>query len=201
MTSSETAVSRPVRDVGTQILEAGGEVSSRAELLDYLEDLATAASAIHHGLRHAAWRGKLSPGSPLEERPPLKEIDEQLSWHDMSDGRSPGEAAYGMAILNIIQLAQALGEVASTAWITGLAEETRLRVDQARAERDADQAKCRMELTTGIISALKKTVPPEALADTAAAVKQEFEDDWQRRKDAAALRKDAAGLRPAPTDR
>ncbi|MER6318828.1 hypothetical protein ABT237_34475 [Streptomyces sp. NPDC001581] len=78
MTINEST-GRPVRTASEQILKAGSEVRSRADLMKYLEDLSTAASAIQHGLRSAAWLGLLSSEGTSPERPVAKEIDEQLT--------------------------------------------------------------------------------------------------------------------------
>ncbi|MBT2408691.1 MULTISPECIES: hypothetical protein [unclassified Streptomyces] len=194
MTSSQNP-SASVRAAAEQILKAGGEVSSYNELMRHLEELRGAASAIEHGLRNAAWRGLLAPGAPLDERPAISEIDQKLErLVGTDDGRTPGELAFGKAVRNMITLAQALGDLATTAWTAGLAENTRVRVEEARARYDSDEAEIHKELMECITKVVREAVPADVLPEVAGALSEELKIISQRRRDAATQRLADAGL-------
>ncbi|WP_331739763.1 hypothetical protein OG590_38995 (plasmid) [Streptomyces goshikiensis] len=194
MTNSQNPAS--ARAAAEQILKAGGEVSSYTELMHHLEELRGAASAIEHGLRNAAWRGLLTPGAPLEERPAISEIDQKLErLVGTDDGRTPGELAFSKAVRNTITLAHALGGAATAAWTAGLAEETRVRVEEARARYDSDEAEIHKELMERITKVVREVVPADSLPEVAGALQEELKIISQRRRDAASKRLADVGLR------
>lgn len=185
--TDDTSTCASVRAAGKQILNAGGEVASRAELLAYLQELGTVASAIQHGLIHAAWRGQLTEGAALDELPLSKDVERKLSLRDIgTDGRTPGDGVFSLAILNAIHLARQLGELASTAWAAGIAEDTRVQLDEALATRRHDDVEIYKEFMDGIARALKGSVPEDSRDEVAAALRGELELIRQRRTEAAA---------------
>ncbi|MEU7206160.1 hypothetical protein [Streptomyces sp. NPDC045470] len=185
MSQNETTEPSIGHETGTQILKAGSAVSSRAELMDFLEEVATIATLLQGALATAAWRGQICEGAPLDERPPVRDIEEKLSMRDLN-GRTPGEAAFSLDILNTMHAAGALGDLANTAWTAGLAEDTRVQVDAAHAQRHRNNAERYKDFLGGVGRVLNESVPEDAREAVSAALRREYERVWPNRTDTSA---------------
>ncbi len=180
MTQTETTERGTVRAAGEQILQAGGMVGSRADLLDFLSELSSVGSAIRHALANAAWRGQLSDGAPLDERPPIQDLEERLTLRDLG-GRTPGEGVLSLSILNAMRAARSLGDLANTAWTAAVAEDTRVGADEARAKRDRDSVAEEQQLLEAVLRVLETAVPEQARGEVAAELRRELAGVWQQR--------------------
>lgn len=169
-----------VRQAGKDILDAGGDCSTRTDLLAYLSGLGTVASAVRFGLINASWRVLLSDGAPLNERASVAEILDRLSRPDTDELQHPGEAAFTMLLANVMQLAENLASLTSSAWVAGVAEDTRAGVEQAHSERARRDKDGVIEMMEGIAKALRDSVSPEARREVEAAIQKEFRALRQR---------------------
>ncbi|MGW8863344.1 hypothetical protein ACWGNY_30730 [[Kitasatospora] papulosa] len=169
-----------VQEAADRIMSIGTECASRTELLHYLEELGTVASAIRHGLITASWRGMLSEGASLDDRPTTAEIERMLERPDRADIEHPGQGTMSTALANTIQLAEALGLATQTAWSAILSDETRIRVDEARKSVAEQRREGLQEVMEAIVRGLKTTLPTEVASEAQAAIKHEMDLIRQR---------------------
>ncbi|MEV7857101.1 MULTISPECIES: hypothetical protein [unclassified Streptomyces] len=162
-----------------ELLQIGGDCTSPKDLQHYLSELSGLASAIRYSVEHAAWRSLLAEGAPLDGKPSSREVQEQLRRPPQADLDHPGQAAQFAAVCNVIASAEQLKELASSAWLAGLSEETRRGADGARAQRDQADKATYDELLGGIDRALG-VLPSEAQQAAREALGREFASIKQR---------------------
>lgn len=160
-----------------ELLRIGGDCATPDELQHYLHELIGLASAISHSTGHAAWRSLLADGAPLDEWPGSRAVRTGLE-RPKNDMDHPGMAAHALAVLNVITGAEQLAGLARAAWTTGITEQTRFAVDEARAERARTERAALDELLGGISQTLGalpdniKRIVATTLADEFARVRQ-----------------------------
>lgn len=174
-TSTEEARPNPLRGLSDRILRAGAEVSSPAGLLDFIGEVSALAGAIEAGLANAAWRGHLSEAASVDDRPPMAQLQDLLRRGDLDRGdASPGHAAFSRTVLSALGAARTLHDAASAARAAGIAEEVRVRVEEAQARRNADDAAYFTDTMDAIVRVLTETVPDEARERTTLALQREL---------------------------
>ncbi|MFG2532747.1 hypothetical protein [Streptomyces sp. NPDC048516] len=165
--------------LGKQIMDASQQVNDQQGLLDYLEMVSSASSALHYGLLNATWRGQLCTDTPPTDRPATLKVLDQLT---RAEGVShPGEATFRRCLHGTMTAAKVVADLASTAWSAGLTEVTREKVDEAHAERAKQNREETLELFQGVMRAVKATVPDHLLGEVEAAVRKQIEEVKQKK--------------------
>ncbi|MGP3635578.1 hypothetical protein ACTU45_19795 [Streptomyces sp. 24-1644] len=168
-----------LNQMANELLQIGGDCASPKDLQHYLSELGDLASAIRYSVEHAAWRSLLAEGAPLDGKPSSREVQEQLRRPPQADLEHPGQAAQFAAVCNVIAGAEHLMELASSAWLAGFTEETRRRVDGARAQRAQADKDTYDEILGGIDRALG-ALPPDAQQTAREALGRELASIRQR---------------------
>lgn len=175
MTTTDESTAGPLRPMFDQILQAGVAVSSPAELLNFLDGVSTLAIGIEGGLASAAWRGYLSNGAPIDDRPPMDMLRDDLHRGDLNaENPSAERAALGQSILAAMRAAQTLRDALAAAWSAGIAEDTRLKVEQAHAKRSTADLAYYSDMMGAIGNALGQTVPAQYKGAALAALEREM---------------------------
>ncbi|MFF4605912.1 hypothetical protein ACFY12_24625 [Streptomyces sp. NPDC001339] len=187
---SESAMeqNRAVQRAGEEILRVGGECATRADLLDYIAEVGHVASAIRCGLINAAWRALLSGGASLDQRPGTREVERALSlWTPVTDDNHPAESTFMHAIVDVLKLAECLGQATQTAWLAGLSEETRIAADEARDRGRRDTLNRVMQ---AVKAGLQASLPADIAAEAAAAIADAMRSSQKDNKDSASSAQD-----------
>lgn len=182
MTTSSNEPAQPsMRKMVDEIFQLGAAVSSPAELRAFLSEVSTLAIGIGGGLENAAWRGHLTEGAPIDDRPGPATLQDQLRRGDLDkDNASLGHAALGQDILAAIRAAQTLHDITSAAWAASVAEDTRLVVEEAHAKRSADNLNYYKDMMAAVGDALSDAVPAEHKQAALAALEREMTAVRQR---------------------
>ncbi|MFF3843435.1 hypothetical protein [Streptomyces sp. NPDC001930] len=168
-----------LNQMAKELLRIGGDCATPQGLQHYLSELSGLASAIRYSVEHAAWRSLLAEGAPLDDKPSSREVQEQLRRPSQADLEHPGQGAHLAAVCNVIDGAEHLKELVSSAWLAGLTEETRRGVDDARAQRSRADKATYDEIRAGIDRALG-SLPPDAQEAAREALGREFASIRQR---------------------
>ncbi|QFQ99358.1 hypothetical protein F9278_28010 [Streptomyces phaeolivaceus] len=180
--------SEAVRRAGEELLRVGGDCTTRAELLDYIAELAHVASAIRYGLINAAWRALLGGGAPLDQRPATGEVERVLSLRAPgADDRHPAESTFMHATADALKLAECLGHVMETAWTAGISDETRIAVGEARGRGKRDTVNRVMQ---AVKDGLHASLPADLVEETAAAIANAMRSPQKDKKDSASSAQD-----------